>query len=142
MAIHYLDEDRKAYGFRKAAGKMWLKGVVEAEGKKTGTIGIIFCSDDYLLDINKRFLQRDYFTDVISFTYSEGREVSGDILISVDRVEENAAQLGISFPDEIRRIMVHGVLHLIGYDDLNPKEKARMSELEDVYLARARELGV
>lgn len=141
MSVHYLEEDRKATGFNRTATKNWLHEVVKLEGKKPGVISYIFCSDDFLLDINVRFLQHDYYTDVISFDYTEKEVVSGDIMISVDRVKENAKNLGISYLDELKRIMVHGLLHLIGYDDTTAELKAEMSVREDLYLAMVREEG-
>lgn len=139
MAIHFLEEDRKAGGFNRTAAKRWLHGVIRDEGKRPGIISYIFCSDDFLLDINRRFLKRDYFTDVISFDYTEKEVISGDIMISIDRVKENAVNLGVSFIDELQRIMVHGLLHLIGFEDSTKELKTVMSLREDLYLARVRE---
>jgi rRNA maturation RNase YbeY len=134
MAVHFIEEDRKAYGFNRTVVKKWLDEVVKLEGKKTGKINYVFCSDDYLVGVNMEFLKRDYFTDVISFDYSIKNEVSGDILISVDRVGENAKNIGVSDIEEMKRIMVHGLLHLIGYDDGTDETKAIMSAREDLYL--------
>jgi rRNA maturation RNase YbeY len=134
MAVHFIEEDRKAYGFNRTVVKKWLDEVVKLEGKKTGKINYVFCSDDYLVGVNMEFLKRDYFTDVISFDYSIKNEVSGDILISVDRVGENAKNIGVSDIEELKRIMVHGLLHLIGYDDGTDETKAIMSAREDLYL--------
>lgn len=138
MSVHYLEEDRKATGFNRTVTKNWLHEVIRLEGKKPGVISYIFCSDDFLVDINIKFLQRDYYTDVISFDYSEKGVVSGDIMISVDRVKENAQNLGVSYLDELKRIMVHGLLHLIGYDDSTEESKALMTGREDLYLGMAR----
>lgn len=134
MAVHFIEEDRKAKGFNRTLIKKWLGEVVKLEGKKLGTINYVFCSDEYLVDINMKFLKRDYFTDVISFDYSDKDVVSGDILISVDRVGENAQNIGVSVIDELKRIMVHGLLHLIGYDDTTNESKAIMSGMEDLYI--------
>jgi rRNA maturation RNase YbeY len=134
MEVHFIEEDRKAYGFNRTVVKKWLDEVVKLEGKKTGKINYVFCSDDYLVGVNMEFLKRDYFTDVISFDYSIKNEVSGDILISVDRVGENAKNIGVSDIEEMKRIMVHGLLHLIGYDDGTDETKAIMSAREDLYL--------
>lgn len=138
MSVHFLEEDRKAIGFNRTVTKNWLQEVVRSEGKKPGVISFIFCSDDFLIDINIRFLNRDYYTDVISFDYSERDVVSGDILISVDRVKENAENLGVSYLEELKRIMVHGLLHLAGYDDTTEELKVVMSLREDLYLDMAR----
>jgi probable rRNA maturation factor len=137
MSVHYLEEDRKATGFNRTLTKKWLHEVVGLEGKKAGVISFIFCSDEFLAGINVQFLHRDYYTDVISFDYTENDVISGDIMISVDRVRENAENLGVSYLDELKRIMVHGLLHLIGYDDTTPEMKASMSAREDLYLGLA-----
>jgi len=139
MAIHYVEEDRKVSGFSRIEMKNWLHNVVRLEGKTPGVISYVFCSDEYLVDINIRFLKRDYFTDVISFDYSEKDLISGDIIISIDRVKENAENMGLAYLEELKRIMVHGLLHLIGYDDTTPEMKAIMSGREDLYLGMARE---
>lgn len=135
MAIHYMEEDRKISGIKRSAIRKWLHEVVRMEGKKAGSISYIFCSDDFLVDINIRFLQRDYYTDVISFDYSENNVISGDIMISIDRVKENALNMGIAFTEELKRIMVHGLLHLVGYEDSSEENRAIMSNKEDLYLA-------
>jgi probable rRNA maturation factor len=139
MSVHFLEEDRKARGFNRTDTKKWLHDVIRREGKTPGVISYIFCSDDFLVDINIKFLNRDYYTDVISFDYTENGVISGDIMISVDRVKENAANMGITFVDELKRIMVHGLLHLIGYDDNTKESKEIMSKREDLYLDLARE---
>lgn len=137
--IHYLEEDRKEKSLNRPAAKKWLLEVVKEEGKKPGVINYIFCSDEFLVKVNMEFLKRDYFTDVISFDYSENGLISGDIMISLDRVAENAGNLGISYLEELKRIMVHGLLHLIGYDDSTKDLKAVMTAREDLYLARAQD---
>jgi probable rRNA maturation factor len=139
MAIHYLEEDRQEKGFNRAETKKWLQEVVKGEGKKTGVINYIFCSDEFLLDINKQFLKKDYYTDVISFDYTKNGVISGDIMISLDRVKENASSIGVTYIDELKRIMVHGLLHLIGYEDSTIELRANMSRMEDLYLAMSRE---
>ena len=103
--------------------------------KRLGDISIIFCSDPYILDINQRYLQHDYFTDIITFDYCEGKVLSGDLFISIDTVRENAAEYGASFEEELNRVMVHGLLHLIGYDDHTPAEQQEMRSKEDYYLS-------
>ncbi len=113
----------------------WLKFVAESEIFTLGDISIIFCSDNYILDINQRFLQHDYFTDIITFDYSEGRRISGDLFISVDSVRENAVEYGTEFSDELHRVIVHGILHLIGYDDHTDEEIKEMRAKENYYLS-------
>ena len=97
-------------------------------------ITYIFCSDSFLLDLNVRFLSHDYFTDIITFNYNNGNSVSGDIFISVERVFENAGLFNCTFEEEILRVIFHGVLHLVGFDDHEEHEKIRMREMEDKYL--------
>jgi rRNA maturation RNase YbeY len=120
----------------KARIRSWLLSVIQSEKKKAWYINYIFCDDLYILELNKTYLDRDYFTDVISFSYSEEPgTVSGDIFISIDRVRENADKFGQSFDSEIRRIMVHGLLHLTGYRDRLKNEKKRITKKEDHYLS-------
>ena len=109
--------------------------VAGSEIRRVGEISIIFCSDNYILDVNMRYLQHDYFTDIITFDYCEGDKLSGDLFISIDSVRENALFYGTEFDDELNRVMVHGLLHLIGYDDHTEEEQKVMREKEDYYLA-------
>ena len=136
MAIHFITQDKEPVPFKKKTSSDWLNKVIEQEGKITGITNIVFCSDEYLLKVNEEFLKRDYLTDVITFDYSEGATISGDILISVDRVRENATEMGIPELEELKRIMVHGVLHLIGYDDDTTENKRIMTGMEDLYLGQ------
>jgi len=108
---------------------------VKKEGKKLGTLNYIFCSDEYLLAINREFLQHDFFTDIITFDLSEkGQPINAEIYISVDRVRDNAANYNSSFRKELHRVILHGVLHLCGYKDKMPKDAKLMRELEDKWL--------
>lgn len=109
--------------------------VAGSEMKKLGNISIIFCSDNYILDINLKYLSRDCFTDIIAFDYTEKDVISGDLFISIDSVRDNALYYGTEFSDELNRVMVHGILHLIGYDDHTPEDIAVMRSKEDYYLA-------
>jgi len=113
----------------------WLCGVCQKEGKVLSEISIIFCSDDYLLEVNKKHLHHDYYTDVITFDYTEENIVSGDIFISVDRVSENAKSFSASVLDEVHRIILHGTLHLIGYTDKEDHAQEEMTAKEDFYLS-------
>lgn len=119
----------------KLANNRWLRFVAEAEAKRIGDVNIIFCSDPYILDVNIKYLGHDYFTDIITFDYVEGNTLSGDLFISVDSVRDNASFYGTEFPVELRRVMVHGLLHLIGYDDHTPEEQKTMRSKEDYYLS-------
>jgi probable rRNA maturation factor len=116
--------------------RSWLRSVALAEGSRLATLNYIFCSDRYLRRINKVFLAHDYFTDVITFDNSEDhRTIEGDIFISVDRVRANASDLKESFASELRRVMVHGLLHLLEYSDKTVRTKKIMRRKEDEYLS-------
>jgi rRNA maturation RNase YbeY len=112
----------------------WISKVIISEKCKEGEINYIFCDDDYLLDINQKYLNHDTLTDIISFDYSVGKELHGDIYISVERVKENAKDFEVDFKDEIRRVMVHGVLHYCGYKDKSEEDKKLMRSKEDHYI--------
>ena len=133
--ISYFFEDTDFIFKGKALNNRWLKIVAESEIRRLGQISIIFCSDNYILDIKQRFLQHDYFTDIITFDYCEGDRLSGDLFISVDSVRENAIEYGSSFNDELNRVMVHGILHLIGYDDHTDEDIRQMRSKENYYLS-------
>lgn len=111
--------------------KQWIKQVIEAKGKKTGNITYIFCDDEYLLEVNKQYLQHDYYTDVITFDYVENDLISGDIFISTDRVRENALAFGSSEAEELHRVIIHGALHLLGLKDKSEKEASQMRQAEN-----------
>lgn len=110
--------------------------MIREYNKLPGHLSFVFCSDDYLLKINQDFLQHDYYTDIITFDYSEGNKISGDLMISVDRVRDNARQHTISFEDELSRVMIHGVLHLLGFGDKTFEESSKMRKLESDALAQ------
>ncbi|HMR44062.1 MAG TPA: rRNA maturation RNase YbeY [Saprospiraceae bacterium] len=112
----------------------WITAVVEKESKKLGPITFIFCSDNYLHQLNVQYLRHDTLTDIITFPYGELPEVSGDIFISVERVAENAKKYAATFEQELSRVMVHGVLHLCGYKDKTPAEQQQMRAKEDEML--------
>ena len=112
-----------------------MKLVAESEIRRVGDISIIFCSDNYILDVNQQYLQHDYFTDIITFDYCEGDRISGDLFISVDSVRENSIEYNTDFADELNRVIVHGVLHLIGYDDHCDEDITVMRKKEDYYLS-------
>ncbi|MEB3801414.1 rRNA maturation RNase YbeY [Flavobacterium columnare] len=109
----------------------WIESVVKSEDKELNEINYIFCDDEYLLQINKQYLDHDYYTDVISFDYTEEGLIAGDIFISIDRVKENASSLGISFEEELKRVIIHGVLHYCGYKDKSSEEEKTMRLKED-----------
>jgi rRNA maturation RNase YbeY len=113
----------------------WLRKSISQEGYSCGPVTIVFCSDEALLEINQKYLQHDTFTDIVTFDYSSDNEISGDLFISIDRVEENAAQRAISMVDELHRVMIHGILHLCGYSDKSPADQLLMRSKEDYYLS-------
>ncbi|WP_341199984.1 rRNA maturation RNase YbeY [Croceibacter atlanticus] len=109
----------------------WLLSVIASEGKNLGEINYIFCDDAYLLSINQQYLNHDTYTDIISFDTSEGNNLSGDIYISVERIQENAQQFNVSVDDELKRVLAHGILHFCGYKDKTDDEAKLMREKED-----------
>ena len=113
----------------------WLSAVILSEGKKEGEINYIFCDDEYLHKINLEYLNHDTLTDVISFDYTMGNEISGDIFISVERVQDNATDFNVPFEEELRRVMVHGVLHYCGYKDKGEDDELLMRSKENEKLA-------
>ena len=132
--IRYFQEDIRFELKQKMQNNRWLKMVAGSEMKKLGAVNIIFCSDNYILDVNMKYLQHDYFTDIITFDYCEKDILSGDLFISIDSVRENAQFYGTEFVDELNRVMVHGLLHLIGYDDHTEADIAVMRQKENYYL--------
>lgn len=134
--IRYFTEDIDFAFKGKSVHNAWLKAVSEEEGRRPGQISVIFCSDPYLLEINRKYLGHDYYTDIITFDYSEGDTISGDLFISVDTVRSNAEYYSADFKDELDRVIVHGVLHLIGYDDHTDEQSAEMRARENHYLER------
>jgi rRNA maturation RNase YbeY len=109
----------------------WIGDVISSEGFQAGEISYIFCDDSYLNKINQEFLNHDTFTDIISFDYTLGKEVGGDIFISIERVLENAEKFNDVFENELHRVMIHGILHFIGYKDKTKKDKTLMRTKED-----------
>jgi rRNA maturation RNase YbeY len=109
----------------------WISNVISSENKKEGDINYIFCDDEYILEINKQYLDHDYYTDIISFDYSVGNELHGDIFISIERVRENAIEFEVTFDEELKRVLAHGVLHYCGYKDKTEEEELLMRSKED-----------
>jgi probable rRNA maturation factor len=114
--------------------KQAVKDLVISEGKKLKDLSLVFTDDDYLLEVNKQYLNHDYFTDVITFDYSDFPNVSGDVMISLDRVKDNALSMNLSYEHEFYRVVFHGVLHLCGYKDKKQEEILLMREKEDFYI--------
>ncbi|SDI67795.1 rRNA maturation RNase YbeY [Chryseobacterium jejuense] len=120
--------------------KQWLEDLILSEGKKLGEINYIFCDDEYLLKINQDYLQHDYYTDIITFDYVKGKTISAEIFVSLQRISDNASTLSRDYEDELRRVLAHGILHLIGYKDKTEEEEKEMRRMEDVYLEKYRNL--
>ena len=113
----------------------WVKKIIRKEKKIVGDIVFVFCNDKYMLEKNIKFLNHDTLTDVITFDYCKGEIISGDIIISIDRVKENATIFNVSFFNELERVMAHGLLHLLGYKDKNKKDALIMREKENFYIS-------
>ena len=113
----------------------WLSNVILSENKKVGDINYIFCDDDHLLQVNKDFLNHDYYTDVITFDYVKGKTISADIFVSLPRILDNSSTLSNAFNSELLRVLAHGVLHLCGYKDKTDEEISEMRQKEDYYLS-------
>ena len=133
--VRYFSEETDFVFKHKTLNNRWLKAVAGSEVRRIGNINIIFCSDNYILNMNVKYLGHDYFTDIITFDYCEGDVLSGDLFISVDSVRENASFYGVEFIDELHRVIVHGILHLIGYDDHSEEEIKVMRSKENYYLS-------
>lgn len=132
IAFSFIDVEVSALDMVNVSS--WLESVCKEEMKEVGDINYIFCNDEYLLEINRSYLDHDYYTDVITFDYSEGLCLSGDVFVSVDRVIENAKDFNVSFLIELLRVIVHGILHLAGYKDKLKDDKKLMRFKEDYYL--------
>lgn len=139
--VSYFTQDTGFKFTGKLVNNRWLKIMAESESRKLGNINIIFCSDPYILDINKKYLKHNYYTDIITFDYCEGQVLFGDLFISVDTVRANADFYKTDFSEELNRVIIHGVLHLAGYDDQTDEQKAQMRSKEDYYL-KIRKLAV
>lgn len=138
MAVKYYNEDCRYTLRQKRRTAAWLREVAEAEGYVLGDVNYIFCSAQRLLEMNRQFLGHDYFTDVITFDYSDRKgthTVSGDVFIDVETVADNARQYGATRLQEMRRVVVHGLLHLCGQGDKTPRTNAQMHRKEDKYLS-------
>lgn len=118
----------------------WIETVIDNEGKEMGEISVAFCDDEYLLDVNREHLDHDYYTDIITFDYVVGDLIMGELYISVDRVRENATALSVEYATELKRVIVHGVLHLCGYPDASDLEKEIMRSKENEALLLAEEV--
>lgn len=133
--INIFFEDTDEFDLSKLNVESNIEKLVTNEERTLGDVNYILCSDAYLLDINRQYLNHDYYTDVISFDYCEDNVISGDIFISVDTVADNAKEYGVTFEKELARVMIHGVLHFVGYNDKSDEEVPVMRAKENQYLS-------
>lgn len=135
MAINFYAEGTEIPAFKKTETKAWIKQVAAIFDKKVGDISYIFCNDAKILEVNNQYLQHDYYTDIITFDYTEGDKIAGDLFISIDTVRSNAEQFNQPFDNELHRVIIHGILHLCGIPDESPEQRSFMIENENKALA-------
>jgi len=140
--INFFFEDIQPFSIQKNHIEKYIKELISNEVKKCGEISIVFTSDNYLLEMNKEYLNHDYFTDIITFDYVENDLISGDLFISFDRLKENAEKFNIEVVREVYRVVFHGILHLTGYNDKTDEEQKIMTEKENFYLGKVDFRGV
>lgn len=141
-SIEFNFEDIQPFKFHEKLIKNHINDLIKNEQKKRGELTFIFCSDEYLLEMNKQYLDHDYYTDIITFDYVENNIVSGDLFISIDRIKENAQKFNIEFLKELYRVVFHGVLHLVSYNDKTDEEQQIMTEKENYYLSEVDFSGI
>lgn len=140
MPVKFFNED---YSYRLKSKKFirdWIDKTIQNEGCQEGDINFIFTSDKYLLSVNKKYLNHNYYTDIITFNYCNENTINGDIFISIETVKNNSRRFGVNMTEELHRVIIHGVLHLIGYDDQKDSQKTIMREKENYYLDRLKKL--
>lgn len=133
--ISYQTDGIKMPDIKKRETNAWIKKVAATYGKKCGDIAYIFCNDEKILEVNKEYLQHDYYTDIITFDYCEGDSISGDLFISLDTVRSNSEQLGVGYEQELYRVIIHGILHLCGINDKGEGEREIMEAAENKALS-------
>ena len=133
--ITYNSENVKMPSIRKRDTTAWIRRVAAAHNRKVGEIGYLFCDDEKILEVNREYLNHDYYTDIITFDYDEGEIINGDLVISLDTVRSNAALFGKSYEEELYRVIIHGILHLCGINDKGPGEREIMEAAENEALA-------
>ncbi|HHV86537.1 MAG TPA: rRNA maturation RNase YbeY [Petrimonas sp.] len=131
MAITFQSEGIDFPGIRKRDIKNWIKLVVDGYGKKIGEVNYLFCTDEKILEVNNQYLSHDFYTDIITFDYSEGNKISGDIFISLETVGTNSQKYNTNFMEELHRVIIHGILHLCGIDDKSEVDSRKMREAEN-----------
>jgi len=138
IKVFYDNTDFRLRGSRKVI--RIIDKVIRKEDMVSGDLSFIFTDDETLREINVKFLNHDYFTDVITFNYNRDNEVNGEIYLSLDRIRENSTEYEVSFKDEVLRVMIHGVLHLTGYDDKDDREKERMRAMENLWIGEVKRM--
>lgn len=134
-SVHFFTADLKAPLQNRARLKRYIKNLFKTEEKCLDSLSYIFCTDEYLLTINKQFLQHDFYTDIITFDLSfNNQATTGEIYISIDRVKDNAHRMGVTVKEELHRVIFHGALHLCGYEDKTVKARKKMTQKEDYYI--------
>ncbi len=133
--ISYQTDGVKMPAIKRRDVSAWIKKVAASHGKKVGEIAYIFCNDDKILEVNREYLQHDYYTDIITFDYTEGDIISGDLFISIDTVLSNSEQLGVQYEQELFRVIIHGILHLCGINDKGEGEREIMEREENTALS-------
>jgi len=133
--ITYNAENVKMPAIKKREVTKWIRAVAATFGKTVGEVGYLFCDDEKILEVNREYLQHDYYTDIITFDYDEGNQINGDLVISLDTVRSNAELFNKSYDEELYRVIIHGILHLCGINDKGPGEREIMEENENKALA-------
>ena len=135
MAISFYSEEVELPAINQEAVSSWVREVTKTYGKKTGDISYIFCSDEKILEVNRQYFQHDYYTDIITFDYTEGNKISGDLFISLDTVKTNSDTFHTPYNEELHRTIIHGILHLCGINDKGPGEREIMEANENKALS-------
>ena len=133
--ITYQTDGTRMPDIKKRPTTAWIRSVAETYGKKVGDVNYIFCNDERILEVNREYLQHDYYTDIITFDYTEGNTISGDLFISLDTVRTNSEQFATEYDEELHRTIIHGILHLCGINDKGPGEREIMEAAENKALA-------
>ena len=133
--ITYQTDGTRMPDIKKRPTTAWIRSVAETYGKKVGDVNYIFCNDERILEVNREYLQHDYYTDIITFDYTEGNTISGDLFISLDTVKTNSEQFATEYDEELHRTIIHGILHLCGINDKGPGEREIMETAENKALA-------
>ena len=135
MSITYQSQDTNFSLKNRRLISQWIKTVIAKHNKQLGNVSYIFCSNSFILDLNQKYLNHNYFTDIITFDYCSDNIIEGDIFISVDTVKDNSTRFNTNFNDELLRVIIHGVLHLIGFNDKTKKQQKQMRSMEDEALS-------